>query len=383
MLTDQELQRELDRCKSSVFIGSSQAFLGSLMCGLNFVWDSEITKGTAATDGQTVWWCPEFFSNLPVKTRETVLLHELWHPGLLHMIRRGSRDPKIWNQACDVRINNDLHNAGHSFVGIEWCWRIPEVDVGGVRMVEEDIYDYIIQNKLSPPLMAGGAGQGMGEDLMDSPSPGAIQAAVANVIKAVQAAERAGKPGQIPGGTQSTIKKFLTPVVPWEALLVQYFTELLDEAYTWARPNRRYQDMYLPSRFTDDGRLEHLIYYLDVSGSISARDRLRFNSEVKYIKETFNPIKLTLVQFDTEIQREDVYLESDTFESVPDVSGGGTCLKCVREHINGAKPTAAIIFSDLQVSRMMPPDTDIPIIWVTTGSGYHTPSFGKFIHIKS
>lgn len=387
-IDEQELQHAMDRCKSSVFLGNNSAFLGSLMCGLELIWDSKTARGTAATDGVRLWWCPEFFMKLLPETRKTVLMHELWHPGRLHMIRCGSRDPKVWNWACDIRINNDLKREGYSFVGIEWCWLKPELDDNGI-MAEEDIYDFLMQSGLQPPPppMGGGSdpGQGdgtMGQDMVPGNDPSTQLDAVANVVKAIQSAIRAGKPGQIPGGTESRIKKFLTPVVPWEALLYQFFTDLLDEEHTWARPNRRYQDIYLPSRFLDDGRLEHLIYYLDVSGSITPMERLRFNSEVKYIKETFNPVKLTLVQFDTQIQRVDVYTESDPFEEVPDVHGGGTCLKCVLAHINMEKPTAAIIFSDLDVRPMGMPDEQIPVIWVTTGNRYHKPSFGKFIHIK-
>lgn len=381
-IDEQALQLAMDRCKSSVFLGKNSAFLGSLMCGLELIWDTKTARGTAATDGVRLWWCPEFFMRLPPKSRETVLMHELWHPGRLHMIRRGTRDPDIWNYACDIRINNDLTKEGYSFVGIEWCWRMPELDVNG-SMAEEDIYDHLVQAGVKPPPKLPGDTGDMAGDLIDNPNPSTLLDAVANVVKAAQSAIRAGKPGQVPGGTEDRIKKFLTPVVPWENLLVEFFTDLLDESHTWQRPNRRYQNMYLPSRFTDDGRLEHLVYYLDVSGSISPRDRLRFNSEVKYIKERFNPVKLTLVQFDTDIQRVDVYTDADPFDSVPDVSGGGTCLRCVLAHINQEKPTAAIIFSDLQVPRMAEPDESIPVIWITTGSGYHKPRFGKFIHIKS
>jgi predicted metal-dependent peptidase len=156
----------------------------------------------------------------------------------------------------------------------------------------------------------------------------------------------------------------------------------LDEDYTWARPNRRHCDIYLPSRFTDDGRLAHLIYYFDTSGSTSNADITRFNSEVKYIQETLKPAKLTVVQFDTCIQHERVFLEGDDFSEIVVYGRGGTSLVPVREHILKHEPTAAVIFSDLECNPMAPLGIEVPVIWAVVGRGGHTPTFGRVIHIR-
>jgi predicted metal-dependent peptidase len=141
--------------------------------------------------------------------------------------------------------------------------------------------------------------------------------------------------------------------------------------------------MYLPSRFTDEGRLEHLMYFQDVSGSITESNIVRFNSELKYVWDTFKPQKMTIVQFDTRITQVDEFTEGDPFEKIKIVGRGGTCLKCVREKIIKDEPTAAIIFSDMQVAPMQ--KVDIPVLWVCVDSGWgigHTPTFGKVIRIK-
>ncbi|MFP3693432.1 DUF2201 family putative metallopeptidase, partial [Burkholderia sp. SIMBA_048] len=87
----QQLNRELDRTKSAVFLGKTAAFLGSILCSHNFVWSEEVP--TAATNGITLWWNPSWFTKLPVETRKTVLVHELWHPARLHMLRLNGRCP--------------------------------------------------------------------------------------------------------------------------------------------------------------------------------------------------------------------------------------------------------------------------------------------------
>lgn len=381
MLTEQEVEYALDACKSKAFLGNNAAFLGSLLCSMQIIWESQ-DNPTAKTNGLKLWWNKEWFISLPKESRVTVLVHELWHIGRMHFARVGNRDMQVWNYATDIRINNDLKAAGYSFVGLEWAWMNPDFDKNG-PMVEEDIYDLLIQQGNRPPQQPGdGDLFGLPEGSDSAEAASAQVKLVEAVVRAVQAAERANQAGNIPGGTKDMIKQFLTPIIPWEAELMQFFTDLGEIRYTWARPSRRFSDDYRQSTEHDSDRLEHLIYYLDVSGSISAKDRLRFNSEVKYIKEVLNPRLLTLVQFDTEIQHEQVFEESDPFDEVVDVAGGGTCLICVHDHIEKHQPTAAVIFSDMHVSPMQPLRSGTPVIWVRNGNG-HVPSFGKVINIRS
>lgn len=374
------ISRELDKTKSTVFLGNNAAFLGSIMCSLNFIWSREVP--TAATDSVSLWWNPEFFMGLDPEARKTVLLHELWHAARLHTVRIETRDPKIWNYACDIRINNDLEREGSKFIGIENCWKDQTVDANGIH-AEEDIYDDLMKNAIQPP-PTGSFGGGEGDGDMVPMDTGQKQAAINNVVKAVQQAKASGQAaGSIPGGIEEMLNKFLEPIIPWQTVLMQFFTDLLHEDYTWKRPNRRFEDMYLPSRFTDDGRLEHLLYCLDVSGSISQSDVLRFNSEVKFIQEVLKPQKLTLLQFDTRITDVKEFREEDPFDEIKVIGRGGTSFVPVREYIQKHKPTAAVIFSDMYCDPMEPLDYDIPVIWVAIGNRNATVPFGKLIHINN
>lgn len=379
-----QLDRELDKVKAKVFMAKDAVFFGSIMCSLSLIWSRD--RQTAATDGIRLWWNPDFFMALTPEARHTVLKHELWHVARLHALRLGSRLPKEWNWACDIRINNDLENSNNSFTGIEQCWKDHSFDKKGKGLMsEEEIYEIIVANQMPPPPSGPfGAGKGAGDDDGDLlPLTAQEQQQVVNsVVQAVQQAKMSGQPGSVPGDVEEVLKHFLEPVVPWEKLLMDFFTDLLDEDYTWARPNRRYQHVYLPSRFTDDGRLEHLEYFLDVSGSISAHDILRFNSEVKYIQEVLRPQRLTLIQFDTIIQQVDEFELDQPFTEIKVRGRGGTCLIPVREYIEKTKPTAAVVFSDMQVAPMEPLTENVPIIWAV----YHNPGarvpFGKMIHVK-
>lgn len=371
-----EMTRELDRTKSRIFLGNNAAFLGSVMSALEFFWSRDIP--TAATDGVKFWWNPEWFLSLPEPTRPTVLVHELWHVARLHMLRRGERCPEIWNIACDYRINDDLERDGYDFTdshGLLSQGRFP------AEMPEEDIYDILIKNGKPQEKIWGQDPSDGGGDMLPMDEGEASQV-INTVVKAIHQAKLSKEAGNLPGDIEQVVETFLAPVIPWEAELQRFFTDMLEDEFTWKRPNRRHlaQDMYLPSRFQDEGRLEHLIYYLDVSGSISDHDVKRFNSEVKYVKEQFNPKKMTLVQFDHGLRDEKVIEEDDAFDKVVVIGRGGTCLVEVREHMIKHNPTAAIIFTDLGVAPMEPLPTPIPIIWAVTGD-YGDVPFGKLIRI--
>lgn len=374
------LNRDLDRAKSAVFLSMNAAFFGSLMCSLNFLWSEEIS--TAATNGIDILWNPNFFAKISPKARETVLKHELWHVARLHHLRAGTRDHRRWNIACDYRINNDLISEGSSFETIENCYKDPGLDANGI-MPEEDIYDTLPVNPPPPAPDSGSWGEGEDVDMLPQTDTQVNQQVINNVVKAVQQAKLAGQAGSIPGGVEEVLKRFLEPQIPWRQVLMSWFTDQLNEDHTWRRPNRRYQDMYLPSRFTDDGRLEHLCYYLDVSGSISEQDVLIFNSEVKYIQEVLQPEKLTLIQFDTRITATKEFAVGDPFDEIKIIGRGGTSLVEVHKHIEKVKPTAAIIFSDMRVPAMQPlTESRTPVVWVVINNKRAKVPFGKMIHIK-
>jgi predicted metal-dependent peptidase len=380
-----EMQRDLDRAKSAVFMGKNAAFFGPLMCTLDFTWAHGPDLPTAATDGKTFWWNPKDFLRCDIEERKSTIMHELWHVARLHALRQGERCPKIWNVACDIKINRDLQDMNY-FIGADWVLR-PDLD--HVEL-EEEIYDLLNKpgggggaNGNMPGNNPGSHGAGQCSHSKMPVTPQSQQAMLAAAVKAMQAAQMAGQPGSIPGNTQQIIEKFLAPKIPWEAALNQFFLDLLDNDYSWARPNRRYPEMYLPSQYEDEGRLEHLIYYQDVSGSVSDKMILRFNSELKHVWDTFQPKKMTVVQFDTIIQQEDVFNEGDDFSKIKITGRGGTCLVPVREHMDREKPTACVIFTDMCVGfEPMLPAPTWPIIWVAVNASGAKPPHGKVIRIN-
>lgn len=374
-----KLDRMLDKVKSKVFMSKKgAAFFGPLMSSMEFHWSTGIK--TACTDGVRIWWNPEFFLNGPTEYQEPnfnefVLRHELWHPARLHMLRQGDRDGDLWNYACDVRINNDLKAEGYSW-GTFPAWYMPHMDVNG-PMVEEDIFDQLFKQGFVPPPNPWG-----NEELIP---PDSKQRSINNVVRAKTEAEMADKIDDIPGGTKTLLDHFLAPVIPWEQVLLRWMTDLSRNSFSWRRPRRRTmpQNIYLPSHQIDDDRLAHLMYLQDTSGSITEQAILRFNSELKYVWDKFKPKKMTVVQFDSIIQRVDEYKTGDAFIRVEITGRGGNDMEPVRQFIDEHRPTAAIIFTDLFYEPMRPLEYPIPVLWVVDNDTKEPPYGEKLrIHIS-
>ena len=85
-------------------------FFGTLLFRLGAQARSSIA--TMATDGVSLYFNPQFVETLSAAEIAGTLAHEVMHPALQHHTRRGGRNPRRWNMACDYAINPMLLDAG-------------------------------------------------------------------------------------------------------------------------------------------------------------------------------------------------------------------------------------------------------------------------------
>jgi predicted metal-dependent peptidase len=85
-------------------------FFGTLLFRLGAQARNSIA--TMATDGVSLYFNPEFVEGLSSAELIGTLAHEVMHPALQHHTRRGGRNPRRWNMACDYAINPMLVDAG-------------------------------------------------------------------------------------------------------------------------------------------------------------------------------------------------------------------------------------------------------------------------------
>ena len=68
---------------------------------------------TAATDGKDIFYNPDFLQSLPTPQQDGLILHEVLHAALLHVLRRGVRDKEAWNIAADIVVNGIICQQGY------------------------------------------------------------------------------------------------------------------------------------------------------------------------------------------------------------------------------------------------------------------------------
>lgn len=405
-----KLDRELSKVKTKFYAKPGGAFLMPLLSNMNFFWDS--ATPTACTNGLAIRFNPYWFLTLEPEARAFVLGHEIWHAALFHpnrMLRvRNEDEAQVVQYALDFCVNSILIQDGYTHPKLSALYHPRFTD-----MSPEDIYDILMDLRTNDPdeyerVMNYGSvsdsvhigtdvkyptAEEIAEVLGNTPvstediASMLAQLMTQKVAHANQAYKYAAGSNPSSGGMilDTVLKRFLSPKLPWNQLLYTWMQELNDKRSSYARPNRRYSEVYMPSDIDDEeGGLSHLIYYMDVSASVSDSEVLRFNSEVKFVFECFTPKRMTIVLFDDKITDVIEFAESDSFDEIVITGRGGTSFVPVREHMLKHMPTAAIIFSDMGTAPMepLPPGVNIPVLWVGVNAIEHPFKFGKVIHLR-
>ena len=364
-------QTALDKAKIALMSAPDTIFFTTVLFSLRQVWDDTIP--TACTNGLEIRFNPEFFCSLSKDEQLFLLLHEVGHVIFSHMVRRGSRDPGLWNYAGDYVINGMLIGRG---------FKMPDMGLHADRfanMSTEQVYDLLKQEQppINPALLdleegggdaTGGAG---GTDLKDQLDDILVRAAL-------QSRMGGDKPGTIPGTVQIYLDELLNPKLPWTTILRKYFTSLAKNDYSWRKPNRRFFPKYhLPSLYSET--LDEITIAVDTSGSVSDEEFRRFVSEVRGILKNLRPKAITLIQFDTRIKAIDTVRDINDLLRLKFTGRGGTNVDDVIEYAETKQPNLLLVFSDGEfnhvASRMK-----TPVLWVIHGNEQFTAPYGKTIH---
>ncbi len=89
-------------------------FFGSVVSNVEYKEDKDI--GTAGTDGEVIYYNPEFLNNLTVDEQTFIMAHEVCHIAFNHPLRSEGKNPMLWNIATDGVINALLKNDGLTMI---------------------------------------------------------------------------------------------------------------------------------------------------------------------------------------------------------------------------------------------------------------------------
>ena len=406
-------QQVFDRAVARLYAGDLAGeeskfmhFYASYLCTLEIVWCANLGF-PGATNGITM------YLDVPTVKRITegggflddlvyLILHEVKHGANLHGLRQHTRDNEVWGIACDVRINNDLDKMGLKLKHLGGIHE-PYFDRNGIA-AEENIYDLLCQ---PPPPSSGGGGNGggggkptegnqngnpqpRGGNGQDNMTHGDVlpvedrnqeAQAISKVVQAIESTERSQGAGSVPGSVKERVGKLIKPFVNWEAELREFHNQLLDKKRSFQRRNRRHNKIIMPRSIKNYDRLDDLVYFMDVSGSVGSKELIRFNSELNFIHKVLRPEVVTVVMFDTKIQKIIEFKEGDEISGIEVLGRGGTNLQEVADYIEKHECSAAIVLTDLYCSPMRKLNVDCAVFWACVNNPNANVPYGKLIHM--
>jgi predicted metal-dependent peptidase len=348
---------------------------------ISFYWVSAIP--TACAGHGFIFFNPQWWDQLAHEERKTVIAHEIWHLILNHLERGKEKDPESYNIAGDHVINLTCDEDGfvttlRGGAPTDFGGKGMQIDERFRGMGTDAIYAIVHKERKKDPNSHGSSGAPSTdqiEDLVKQALEGTGKDLQQQIQENEQERQEAVKNGKLagdqPGGTQEILrtegKTVWIKKASYEEIFEDYLTDPLSGGKrTFMRPSRRERkgELRLKGKYPKRGRknrLTHLVYALDVSGSITSTQKRQFLASAKTLKEKLNPTLMTVILWDTQIQFEKVFREDETLDNIHVMSGGGTSLHPVYKRVAEINPEALVIFTDLCVS--IPPKPDWETIW--------------------
>lgn len=355
-----------------------------------------------------------------------VLCHEILHCAYDHFLRRGMRDPKLYNKAADYAINQILVRDKIGQIQSSWLY-----DKKYDGMTAEEIYKLLEDEEKKEQQNGDGDGDGDGKDGDDdgdgnSQSKGKgkkkksggkggtidqhdVPQEAGNGDDGLTDAQRreymedfktammnAARAGGTPAEIARMIDSFKAPKIDWRSKLQRTLRSYLKSDVIFSNPSRRswsagfggtgsfYGNPIFPGLKPDDDI--DIAIALDASGSIS-NDMLRdFIGEVLGITKQFKQFKIRIMTFDTQVYTVRDYKtgEEKKILEYPVHGGGGTDFEAVFTHMrnDNYKPKQLIMFTDGEPWQSWGDENYCKTLFVIHSNPNKIAPFGETVHYE-
>jgi len=326
-------------------------YLGRALLSLELVVAADL--GTCGTDGSRIAYDPVAVAAWSDAERAGVWVHEILHVLLGHHLRRGTREMRRWNIACDYEVNPYVADAGYVLPdGALVCppkWAV---------MNAEQIYD------LLPP--GGSAPQwGVVEDA--PPQPGRTPAqAFSEATQRWRQMRAQSRWGTLPAALARTLAE-PKPVATLADVVSQVVALALDyDNETWAPPSRRCALLPGPVERPDG----YVVIAVDTSGSMRDSD---VRIAISLALGVTGLARLDVIYADAAVQSvvEDVQCAASLVYAAK--GGGGTDFRPALAEIARRAPDIALYITD-GCGEYGPPQPGI--IWVSPTQ----PPWGSWVN---
>ncbi len=332
------------------------------------------TVPTAATDGRDIFLNQQFWRSLAPSQRLGLMAHEVLHAALLHVLRRGSRDPLLWNIAADIVVNG--------IVLAQEGFELPE---GGIRdqklehLSVEEIYHLLQQDpqrhrhlQIVDLLEADEAGSRVYTSELEGHWRQAMQ-------HAQTLAKMLGH-GNLPAGLRRELPHLSPAQLDWRSYLWRFLVQTPTDFQGY---DRRFigQRLYLETLMGESVRV---LVAVDTSGSIGPKEISLFLSEVVGILRAYPHLEASLYYVDTVCHGP--YPLSTSDELPTPIGGGGTDFRpffeAVEAETDNVQPGLCVYLTDgYGTFPTNPPSW--PILWVLSPGGLSTDDvpFGEAVRL--
>ncbi len=358
-MTTVTASKQRDRItKARVKLLLHHPFFGNLASRLKIV-DASDRIPTAAVDGRNLFYNDEFVSKLSDGELIFLIAHEVMHCVYEHMLRRGEREPQVWNMAADYVINNGLIRDRIGDV-IKVVPILADRQYDG--MTTDEVYDKLMENAVTIKMTLdthldlegdgdsedgnGDGKSGIGKKLTEEERK-ALRDELKDAV--IQAAQAAGA-GNLPTGVDRIVKNITDPKMPWQELCRIQLTSMIKNDYSFTRPSRKswHTGAVLPGMLPAEE--VDVCIAIDTSGSISNDMVKDFLGEIQGIMGTFDSWNIKIWCFDTQVYAERDF-SSDAGDDIADYEpqgGGGTMFEANWEYMKerDIQPKQFIMFTD-------------------------------------
>lgn len=357
----------------------SHPFFGSVALSLKVV-PADIP--TMATDGKSIMWGEAFV----VKTDEPELLgvmaHEVLHVTFKHMLRRGDRDPELWNIACDLAINPILLRAGFKLP--HGALHDPQYD----GLSAEAIYDRLPQS--AKEQMSSGAGMGevrdakndSGQDLSDAEAKQMEADINGKVMMAANAARTVGK---LPADIEELVSRMKRSQIDYRDTMRRFFSGDQPDDYSLRRPQRKlFHAAGIIAPSINKIGVGNIVIGVDSSGSVDSSELAQFLGEMNAISEDMQPTSITVIVCDTKVNAVRRYEQGELIEDIKVGGRGGTLVKPVFDYIedNQIDVDQMVYLTDLEVYDF-PEEPHYPVLWVSCWENAKPAPWGETTYLRA
>lgn len=350
---------------------------------------------TMAVGVDTLYYNYDFVKSLPYSEFIFIVLHEIGHVALKHVVRMGSRIQSLWNIACDYYVNgmlneefdfndNSIKFSGKKGLEInqpQGLLLLPslDLDLDSVESLYEKLYKSM-QEQESYQSQGDGQGDGQGNGQDDSQGNGqddgygditlTIQGSntkvaptkmevdldnyVSDLIKSSKTQDecnakveellvnsRVRTEMNFPSYEKGLLEKFVDlsfkSKVNWKNVLRQHLRSATQSDSSYTNPDKRFMyrgNIIMPGLIEDDlTKIEGVKVCIDVSGSISDKDLNEFLGQVWTICKNFK-VSAELIYWDTCIGNKGNFYDFNDFKKFGIVGGGGTDPACLFEYFD-------------------------------------------------